>query len=62
MLFELFLERTWEFAVATEAITGNKWYRVYFTLYQSWSIIMTAYITAVILHTFLLKARYNSKF
>ena len=60
-LFALFLERNWEFAVATEVLSGNPWSRVFFMLYQIWSIIMFAYITAVILHTFLLKTRYKEK-
>ena len=60
-LFALFLERNWEFAVATEKLSGNHWSRMFFMLYQSWSIIMFAYITSVILHTFLLKTRYKEK-
>ena len=56
-LFELFVERNWEFAIAVESIGGNKWYRVYFMLYHIFSIIMFAYITAIILHAFLLKTR-----
>ena len=56
-LFELFVERNWEFAIAVESIAGNKWYRVYFMLYHIFSIIMFAYTTAIILHAFLLKTR-----
>ena len=56
-LFELFVARNWEFAIAVEAITGNRWYRVYFLLYHIFAIIMFAYSTAIILHAFLLKNR-----
>ena len=59
-LFELFVEQNWELAIAMETLVGQ-WSRVYFMVYQSFSIIMFGYITAVILHTFLLKTRYKEK-
>lgn len=60
-LFDLFTEKNWEVAVAFEALKDSYWTRVYFLVYRSFSIIMFAYITALILHTFLLKTRYKEK-
>ena len=60
-LFDLFVEKNWELAIAMETLAGSRWCRGYFMVYQIFSIVMFAYITALILHAFVLKTRYKEK-